>query len=131
MGSNFVINVASTASFQSGPYMATYYATKAFVRSFSDALTEEFKKDGIMVSCICPGPTTTEFGDISGLAGKKWFQAACMHADTVVNISLKNIHKAVVIAGFRNKLVKFLSIHFPANWRKKIIAIIQRQSKHQ
>ncbi|HZU50857.1 MAG TPA: SDR family oxidoreductase, partial [Sphingomicrobium sp.] len=56
-----IINVASTAAFQPGPKMAVYFATKAFVLSFTEALHEELKPHGVSVSCLCPGPTRTEF----------------------------------------------------------------------
>ena len=63
-----ILNIASTAGFQSGPYMATYYATKAFVVSFSEALAHELKDSGVTVTCHCPGATATEF---SGHAGNE------------------------------------------------------------
>ena len=57
----FVINVASTAAFQAGPNMSIYYASKAFVLSFSEGLYEELKKEGVAVSALCPGATASEF----------------------------------------------------------------------
>src|SRR5512139_593388 len=64
-----ILNVASTAAFQPGPGMAVYFATKAFVLSFSEALHEEVRKDGVTVSALCPGPTATEFGQVAGFKG--------------------------------------------------------------
>ena len=61
-----VLHIASTAGFQSGPYMAVYYATKSFVILFSEALAEELKGTGVTVTCHCPGATATEFGAVSG-----------------------------------------------------------------
>src|SRR5512139_623800 len=61
-----ILNVASTAAFQPGPGMAVYFATKAFVLSFSEALHEEVRKDGVVVTALCPGPTGTEFGEVAG-----------------------------------------------------------------
>ena len=61
--SGAILNVASTAAFQPGPGMAVYFATKAFVLSFSEALHEEVKGHGVTVTALCPGPTATEFGD--------------------------------------------------------------------
>ncbi|MDE2028625.1 MAG: SDR family NAD(P)-dependent oxidoreductase, partial [Candidatus Omnitrophica bacterium] len=58
-----ILNVASTAAFQPGPLMAVYYATKAYVLSFSQALANELKDKGIRVTCLCPGPTDTDFQD--------------------------------------------------------------------
>jgi short-subunit dehydrogenase len=60
-GRGKIMNVASTASFQPGPLMAVYYATKAYVLSFSEALAEETRGSGVTVTALCPGPTTTNF----------------------------------------------------------------------
>jgi short-subunit dehydrogenase len=62
-GRGGVLNVASTAGFQSGPYMSVYYATKAYVLSFSDGLAEEMAGTGVTVTCLAPGPTRTAFAD--------------------------------------------------------------------
>ena len=61
-----VLNVASTASFQPGPLMAIYYASKAFVLSFSEALWKEAEGTGVHVSCLCPGPTVSKFRERAG-----------------------------------------------------------------
>jgi hypothetical protein len=68
-GSGAILNVASTAAFQAGPGMAVYFATKAYVLSFTEALHEELRRHGIKVSCLCPGPTATEFGEVAGFGG--------------------------------------------------------------
>jgi uncharacterized protein len=62
-GSGRVLNVASTAAFQPGPYMAVYYATKAYVLSYSEALAEELRGSGVSVTALCPGPTASGFQD--------------------------------------------------------------------
>ena len=64
--------------------MAVYFATKAYVLSLSEALHEELKLHGIKVSCLCPGPTATEFGDVAGFEGKGMFDKVSMRADKVV-----------------------------------------------
>jgi len=69
-----ILNVASTAGFQPGPFMATYYATKAFVVSFSEALSHELKGSGITVTCYCPGATHTEFAARAGTTESRLFQ---------------------------------------------------------
>lgn len=66
-GSGRVLNVASTAAFQPGPFMAVYYATKAFVLSFSEALDEELRGSGVTVTTLCPGPTATKFQERAGM----------------------------------------------------------------
>lgn len=69
-----ILNIASTAGFQSGPFMATYYATKAFVVSFSEALAHELKSSGVTVTCHCPGATATEFAKTAGNDKSRLFQ---------------------------------------------------------
>jgi hypothetical protein len=69
-----ILNIASTAGFQPGPFMATYYATKAFVVSFSEALAYELRDAGITVTCHCPGATHTEFAGRAGNDKSRLFQ---------------------------------------------------------
>ncbi|MDP3153027.1 MAG: SDR family oxidoreductase [Archangium sp.] len=69
-----ILNIASTAGFQPGPFMATYYATKAFVVSFSEALSHELKDSGVTVTCHCPGATATEFAGRAGNDSSRLFQ---------------------------------------------------------
>jgi uncharacterized protein len=101
-----IINVASTAAFQPGPKMALYFATKAFVLSLTEALHEELKPHGIKVSCLCPGPTRTEFGDVAGFGGNGLFDKVAMEAPEVVAVGLRGLdkNKAVVVPGILNKL---------------------------
>jgi short-subunit dehydrogenase len=101
-----ILNVASTAAFQPGPKMAVYFATKAFVLSLSEALHEELKPHGIKVSCLCPGPTRTEFGDVAGFGGNRLFDHVAMSAEQVVATGLKGLdaNRAVVVAGWLNKV---------------------------
>ena len=105
--SGAILNVASTAAFQPGPKMAVYFATKAFVLSLSEALHEELKPHGIKVSCLCPGPTRTEFGEVAGFGGNGLFDHVAMNADEVVRAGLKGLDKnrAVVVTGWMNKIV--------------------------
>lgn len=100
-----VLNVASTAAFQPGPRMAVYFATKAFVLSLSEALHEELRPHGISVTCLCPGPTRTEFGDVAGFKGNVVFDRVAMKASEVVKAGLEGLekNKAVVIPGLVNK----------------------------
>jgi len=70
-GRGGVLNVASTAAFQPGPLMAVYYASKAFVLSFSEALWEEARGSGLNVSCLCPGPTVSGFRERAGTGGTR------------------------------------------------------------
>lgn len=102
-----ILNVASTAAFQPGPLMAVYYATKAYVLSFSEALRNELKGTGVSVTALCPGPTETSFSDRAHLQDSKLFKKGVMDAKTVAAIGYAGFKKgkAVVIPGFRNKLL--------------------------
>lgn len=104
--SGAILNVASTAAFQPGPNMAVYFATKAYVLSFTEALHEELKPHGIRVSALCPGPTRTEFGAVAGFADNGAFDRVSMDAATVVRLGLEGLdrNRAVVVTGMLNKI---------------------------
>src|SRR3954469_20394085 len=76
-----VLNVASTAAFQPGPFMAIYYATKAYVLSFSEALAEELAGTGVSVTALCPGPTATGFQQRAAMQDSKLFSGLLKVAD--------------------------------------------------
>jgi short-subunit dehydrogenase len=103
--SGAILNVASTAAFQPGPKMAVYFASKAYVLSFTEALHEEMKPFGVKVSALCPGPTRTEFGEVAGFGQDSRFDRYSMSADDVVRQGLAGLdaNKAVVITGTLNK----------------------------
>ena len=98
----YIINVASTAAFQAGPNMAIYYATKAFVLSFSEALHEELKPDGVLVSTLCPGATDSEFASEANMTDTKLFKAGAMTPESVVKKALRKKNRAIVITGWQN-----------------------------
>src|SRR5207245_1079323 len=103
-----ILNVASTAGFQPGPLMAVYYATKAYVISFSEALANESKGTGVSVTCLCPGVTDTEFQKRAGTEQTKLFrQMRPMDAKTVARDGYRGLMKGkpLVIYGFRNWLL--------------------------
>ena len=102
-----ILNVASTAAFQPGPGMAVYFATKAFVLSFSEALHDEAKRHGVRVSCLCPGPTRTEFRSVSGFDPKGRLARISADAASVVRAGLNGLerNRAVVVPGLINKLI--------------------------
>lgn len=108
-----ILNVASTAAFQPGPLMAVYYASKAYVLSFSEALAEELRGTGITVTALCPGPSKTNFAKAANVEKTKMF-AKVMNADVVARLGYKALMKGqrVVVTGTVNKLgtyaVKFL-----------------------
>ena len=100
-----ILNVASTAAFQPGPGMDVYFATKAYVLSFTEALHEEVKPKGVRVTALCPGPTRTEFGAVAGFGDKGAFDKLSMDSEPVVRAGLDGLerNRAVVIPGMLNK----------------------------
>jgi short-subunit dehydrogenase len=106
-GSGKILNVASTAGFQPGPLMAVYYATKAYVISFSEALGNELQGTGVTLTCRCPGPTDTEFQGRAGTEGSLLKRWRPMYADTVARDGYKALIKGkpLVISGFKNWLL--------------------------
>ncbi len=103
--SGAILNVASTAAFQPGPGMAVYFATKAFVLSFSEALHEEVRGYGVRVTALCPGPTATEFGDVAGWRGNPMIDKLSAKSEDVVRAGIAAMDKgrAIVIPGVANK----------------------------
>ena len=122
-----IINVASTAAFQPGPKMAVYFATKAFVLSLTEAIHEELKPHGIKVSCLCPGPTRTEFGDVAGFGGNGLFDRVAMNAAEVVETGLKGLdsNDAVVVPGWTNKVTAASTRFAPRSVVRKIAGSIK------
>jgi len=100
-----ILNLASVAAFQPGPGMAVYFATKAFVLSFSEALHEEVRKHGVTVTALCPGPTATEFGAVAGWRGSATIDKFSARSEDVVRAGLAALdkRKAVAIPGLANK----------------------------
>jgi short-subunit dehydrogenase len=104
-----ILNLGSTASFQPGPYSAVYFATKAFVLSFTESLWEEVREFNVAVTCLCPGPTRTEFGARARM-DKNWnFVNASMSTEAVCRIGYRGFRrrKRIVIPGIINNLLSF------------------------
>jgi len=101
-----ILNMGSTAGFQPGPFMATYYATKGFVNSWTEALAYELRGTGVTATVVCPGATDTEFGAVSGNGTSRLFRMGTMAAAPVARFAYHAMMagKAVAIPGFRNKL---------------------------
>jgi short-subunit dehydrogenase len=125
--SGSILNVASTAAFQPGPRMVVYFATKAYVLSFTEALHEELRRHGIQVSCLCPGPTRTEFGDVAGFGGSGLFDRVAMEAPEVVKAGLAGLarNRAVVVPGLVNKTVAASTRFAPRPWVRRIAGAIK------
>jgi len=111
-----VLNVASTAAFQPGPLMAVYYASKAFVLSFSEALWREAQGTGVHVSVLCPGPTASNFRERAGTGKTKLKNLGTpMGSAPVARMGYRAFQKnqRVMITGFRNRLLARLGPYMP------------------
>lgn len=103
-----ILNVASTAAFQPGPLMAVYYATKAYVLSFSEALANELAGTGVTVTALCPGPTETEFQKKAGLEGTRLFTGPLVSdARSIARAGYDGMKRGrrLVIPGLGNKIL--------------------------
>jgi uncharacterized protein len=103
-----ILNVASTAAFVPGPFMAVYHATKAYVYSLSLALSVELERSGVTVTVLCPGPTRTKFADAAGTADTKLFRANVMSVGPVARMGYDAMMRgdAVVVPGLMNKVIR-------------------------
>jgi len=127
-GEGKVLNVASIASFEPGPLLSTYYASKAYVLSFSEALAVELKDAGVKVCVLCPGPTDTGFEEAAGAKSSKLFEnLKVARADKVAEFGFKKLMKGRVVAipGFSNKLLPFAVRFAPRALVRKLVYKIQ------
>jgi uncharacterized protein len=111
-----ILNVGSIAGFQPGPYMAAYYATKAYVNSLSEALHSELRGTGVTVTVLCPGPVATEFAGVAGFQQARAFSAGqAMGARPVAEAGIRAMKtgRRMVVPGWRNKLMLFLERFTP------------------
>lgn len=108
-GRGRILNVASTAAFQPGPLMAVYFATKAHVLSFSEALANELRGSGVTVSVLCPGPTRSGFQERAGMERSRLFRWGVMDAAVVADAAYEGLMsgRTLIIPGLKNKLLAF------------------------
>ena len=125
----YLLNVASTAAFQPGPLMAVYYASKAYVLSFSEALANETSGTGVRVSVLCPGPTETGFVAAAGMGESKLFDANVMSARAVAVEGYRGMlsGKTIVIPGLRNRLLASGYRFAPRGLITKVVRGIQER----
>jgi short-subunit dehydrogenase len=131
-GRGRILNVASTAAFQPGPFMAIYYATKAFVLSFSEALWDELNGSGVTVTCLCPGPTRTEFADAAGMHGTRLFSGPNVMDVTSVakaGYAATMRGKRLVVPGFLNRLLVFAGRFAPRRLLLRVVRRIQQKRR--
>jgi short-subunit dehydrogenase len=119
-----IMNVASTAGFQPGPLMAVYYATKAYVIMFSEAIANELKGSGASVTCLCPGATATKFAGRANMEESRLFKMSAMPSKDVALAGYKGMMagKGMVIPGLLNKTFA-MSVRFSP---RKLVTAISR-----
>ena len=131
-GYGHIINTGSVASFLPGPYMAVYYATKAFVMSFSLALREELKDDNIKVSVLCPGPVKSDFWNVADPGNDA--MKASVFSRTVTDVAktgyeLFESGRAYVIDGGLNRFLIRFARHMPLEYCARAVAMVQKKMK--
>ena len=106
-GHGKILNVASSAAFQPGPFMAVYYASKAYVLSFSEAIAEELRAEGIRVSVLCPGPVATEFQERAAMTDTPLGSGPMQDVETVAEAGYEGLMdgSTVIVPGLANKLL--------------------------
>ena len=131
-GHGKILNVASTAAFQPGPLMAVYYATKAYVLSFSEALADDLHDTGVTVTTFCPGPTTSGFQEAAGMEESKLLAGRIMDARTVARIGYRGLMKqqSLVIPGLKNKMLPLLVRFMPRRVVVKVVRKAQQIVRH-
>ena len=126
-GSGRILNVASLAGFLPGPFMATYYASKAYVLSFTEALAHELRDTGITVTALCPGPTATEFAQVAGAERTQLFRSVA-DAAAVARYGYRSMLRGRIIAipGAKNK---FAGLVLRTSPRKALRILAERLNK--
>jgi short-subunit dehydrogenase len=109
----YILNVASSAAFLSGPLMASYYGTKAYVLKITEAIYEELKKDNshVYVGCLCPGPVNTEFNDVAGVK----FGVKALSSEYVASYAIKKMfeRKLIIVPGLMVRIGIFMTRFIP------------------
>ena len=122
-----ILNLGSTAAFLPGPLMAVYYASKAHVLSFSEALAGELQGTGVTVTCLCPGPTRTGFQKRGALEDSRLVQGQIADARSVALAGYRGLMagKTVVIPGFTNRLVPWIVRASPRGMLTRVVHRMQ------
>ena len=125
-----ILNVASIAAFLPGPGMAVYYASKAYVLSFTEALHHELAPKGVRVTALCPGPVPTEFQARAGVKAMKFPRRLTRSAERVAADGYQGLkdNRRVVVPGFPNKLITTLVGLFP---RSSVLKIAGGRNKER
>lgn len=130
--SGYILNVASAAAFQPGPLMAIYYASKAYVLHFSEAIAEELSGSGVFVTALCPGATETGFAQRAAMEDSRLFQGGVLSAATVAQAGYRGMlsGRRVVIPGWKYKVLTTAVRFSPRTLTAKIAKAMQERRKH-
>lgn len=122
-----ILHVASTAAFIPGPRMAVYYATKAYVLSFSLALSQE--ANGVSVTCLCPGPTKTGFASRAGAEKLSFFKQTTTTAQGVARSGFSALmrRRRLVVSGVKNKVMVFLTRFLSKSFQARLVDRLSRE----
>lgn len=128
-GKGAILNVASTAAFQPGPFMAVYYATKSYVLSFSEALNEELRGTGVYVTTLCPGPTISGFQQAANMDTALLFKLGVPGSRAVAEYAYKALmaRKVVAVHGLSNKIMAFSVRLTPRALLVRIVRVLQEK----
>ncbi|HEX8833994.1 MAG TPA: SDR family NAD(P)-dependent oxidoreductase, partial [Abditibacteriaceae bacterium] len=126
-----ILNVASTAAFQPGPLMAVYYATKAYVLSFSEALANELEGGGVYITALCPGPTTSGFQERASMTMSKMVSGQIMDARTVAEAGYHGLmrNQTIIIPGRKARMFAGIVRFLPRKTTTKIVRRVQEPDK--
>lgn len=129
-GEGRILNVSSTAAFQPGPLMAVYYASKAYVLHFSEAIANELEGTGVTVTALCPGPTSTHFVQAAKMKESKVSKEFVTSASVVAEIGYKGMlqGKTVIVPGLRNRFGELLVKLRP---RKMVISGVRKMQERK
>lgn len=128
-----ILNIASLSGFTPWPYMAVYGATKAYIIEFSEALRAELKGTGVSVTVSCPGPTSSEFHQVSGTADVGFLRLMPVTGSAqVARASIAAMHKrkGVVVHGWLNRVYSLLPRVLPRSWLLWVMKVILKPRRH-
>ncbi|MCF7560441.1 SDR family oxidoreductase [Sabulilitoribacter multivorans] len=131
-GSGKILNISSLAAFQPGPLMSIYYASKAYMLSFSEAIANELKGTGVTVTVLCPGPTKTDFQSVvseNNIDNKIAFNMACPSKVAIYGYRAMHKGKTVAIPGRFNKFLSVLPRFLTRNSATSIVRKIQDKNR--
>ncbi len=127
--SGYILNVSSSAGFQAGPLMATYYATKSYVTKLTLAIYEELRrsKSKVKVSCLCPGPVKTNFNDVANVD----FSMKGLDSDYVAKYAIDKMfkNKLIIVPGFKMKALLFFNRFISTKRAAKIVYKFQKKKR--